>query len=335
MKKNLLLLIWLLISLMSFTLAQDVTTSWENNEVNVNNSETSTETSTDLKTNSSDTWEDLNINDLDLNSLDLNAINDSETKVDNSTVWGFTDQNLIMIKDSSNWVISLEIPVINWPDWNKIQKFKVSYSKTSFVDTTTTSDIKEVKIDLEDVSWSTSILSISWLDLTSKYYFVIEPLTNDEKFWQKSKEIEFTPSEVTMDSGHSAASTWNQLTDFTYTYSWMQINLKWTPVQGPTKAEFYIRTESQQDFTKLWDTKMNDWSFNFSLTKTWDYYVKFIPTDDNWTPIGAEIVKSIKLEEWTTPSITRVPRVWPAENLMIIILSMSTLLYIVYRVRKN
>ena len=128
----------------------------------------------------------------------------------------------------------------------------------------------------------------------------------------------------------------------------------WTPLVGTTKVDVYIKNNDvDQDYTKFQTVNGSVGSVTVTLTSKGNYSVKMIPVDDLSTPLGKEYVQTIKVEgpvptattpnapaptptpNAPTPTATENVKVWPTTNILIAIMIVMSLVYSVYRFRKN
>jgi len=272
------------------------------------------------------------LDNLDLDNLDSDTSGSTSTTSNTSTNtnW-FASWDVVITWDVKADAISLEVKAINDWAWKQYKRYKVSYS-TKSLDESDPTEILSSTFEFDTITWSTVTLEVTGLDTaTNGYFFVVEPMNKDNVAWPKSEQVEYSLSHGAADASWAAA----QMSDFTYEYSGMNVSLKWSPVEWATKVEIFFKTEDQDDYTSIGTAKMSDGAYNFTLTKAGNSFVKLIPTDDNWAPVGAEIVKSLKVDATTVaPEVKKVPKVWPETDLMIAALLMASLGYGLFRFRK-
>lgn len=271
----------------------------------------------------------------ELNLDDLGADTTGTASDSTEMKWGFASGDVVSVKDVQPDSITLDVPAIKDGAGKEIKRFKVVFSTKSIADTEPTA-LQQQTFEFDVVTGTSLSLQVTGLNTTNTYFFVVEPMNKDNSTGKASEEVEFAPTHGAAETGTN--QTWaaqTQINDFTYAYSGMEVTLKWSPVEWATKVEVYFKTEDQEEYTKVGDAKMTDGSYNFALTKTGNAYVKLIPTDDNGAPVGPEIVKSLKIETTVAPEVKKVPKVGPAEDMMIAALIVAALGYGVYRFRRT
>ena len=124
----------------------------------------------------------------------------------------------------------------------------------------------------------------------------------------------------------------------------------WTALVGTTKVDVYIKNNDvDQDYTKFQTVNGSVGSVMVTLTSKGNYSIKMIPVDDLSTPLGKEYVQTIKVEganiapnaPASTPTAPAIPtaaenvKVWPGTNILIAMMIVISLVYSIYRFRKN
>lgn len=305
------------LSTIMFASAQNVQVdgSW----ASVQTQGSSVETSSDeLDLNLDDLWAEL-----DAATTDTAATGSSQAALN----WGYSETIQATFKEVTGDAVVLNTPVVKDDLGNMIKRYKVTYSTKSIAESDPT-ELKEVNFDFEELTGETVDLALTWLNTTAPYYFVIVPVNKDNNIGENSKEIVYTPVDT-----HAAAATGNvSLADVTYTYSGNEVSLKWTPVEGASKVEVYMKADWQEDYTSLGSAKMADGSYNFSVTAAGSYYVKLVPTDDNGSAMGQEIVQTVKIDSVAT-EVAKAPKVGPETNILIALTLIAVLGYGIYRYR--
>jgi hypothetical protein len=119
------------------------------------------------------------------------------------------------------------------------------------------------------------------------------------------------------------------LANISFTRNWNTITLKWISIEWSDKVEIFLRDRDNQQYKKLWTANINDEEYSFTSTKSGEHRVKFIP-DNGWT----EHIYTFQVQ-WTPnpvnePWVTKVPKVWPKENIIAII-GFTLAIYFIYR----
>ncbi len=158
--------------------------------------------------------------------------------------------------------------------------------------------------------------------------------------------------------------------DIKHNINWDSVTLSWDIDSGDEKAGLYLWGEwAVDEFKKLWVVDSFAKKYTFSLTKSWEFIVRFVPnswweavnytfdtkssssgiddfingilggdSDDDWINISEDELdkyhpKPDDIEDLANNKITTVPKTWPME-IGLISLVLWTLIYFVYRTRK-
>jgi len=275
----------------------------------------------------------------------------------NIEFWYITDT--IAVDNITASKVTFKSPfILDWA-WNKITKYIIMYSPKSLsemeTDTTLLAQSKQKQFDITGISNATFTMDListwdvfSWNQI---YYISVIPQDNSGTIGEFSNEMCFRLDTrisgewsdcinwkwVTPENSHSAWWADMSLANISFTKNWNTITLRWISVEWSDNVEIFLQDPDSQDYTKLWVASILDEEFSFTTHRNGEHRVKFIP--DNW---GTEHIYTFQVSwvSWWTPgwtippSITKVPKVWPKENIIAIII-FTFGIYLVYKRAKR
>lgn len=250
--------------------------------------------------------------------------------------WWYTANDSINILETKvDWVV-LQSPVVKDWNWNPIKMYKVVTS-TKSISESDALNLKETSFTFNEITWTNVTFTLSWLASSTTYYVVVTPIKEESTMtvnWQVSTELSFT----TQGWMHAAASTWTSTVDLStanvsYSFSGSSVTLKWTPVSWAEKIEIFLAADWEKDKTKIWDANMADWTFSFDVTKAGSYNITMMPTNTDWTSVWAEYVQKVEIPEVTAKEV-KAPKVWPATDMLIALMIISSIAYVAYRYKR-
>ena len=262
------------------------------------------------------------------------------------------------MKDITIDKITFESPFIL--DWSgaKITKYRIMYSPKSLNemegDTSLLSQSIEKQFDITDTSTSkfTMDLISTWDQFSwdKIYYALVIPEASNWIFWEISNEICFrldtrisgewndcvNGNWTTPENDHSAGWADMSLANISFTKDWNTITLKWISVEWSDEVEIFLRDWDSEEYKKLWTANIDDEEYSFTTNKNGEHRVKFIP--DNG---GAEHIYTFQVE-WANNQgpdsaawVSRVPKVWPTENIIAIIFFTLAIYFVYTRAKKK
>lgn len=273
-------------------------------------------------------------------------------------VWnfGYLTQN-ISVKTINTTSITFESPVIRDENGADVKRYVLSYgpyplsqllagwSQVSF------NDFTQKTFTFTSFSGSTFSMTLDASDnlVANKIYYVTAmPIDSSNKQGEVSwPDICFRLQDQKNGLGNTCVSnsthgTANMvLANVSHTKNGNTITLRWTAVAGATKVDIFLLNNTTQVATKLVTKNMTDETYSFPLTTAAPQIVRFIPVDANGDQAGTQV--DYTMNESLTPdaptpppaapakpSIPKVPRVWPEQN-MILVLIGTILVYGVIR----
>lgn len=252
--------------------------------------------------------------------------------------------------------VTFESPfILDW-SWNKITKYRIMYGQKSLnemeEDTSLLSWSMEKQFNITDSSTSTFKMdliatwdNISWDKI---YYILVIPEASNWIFWEISNEMCFKLDTriygewndcinwnwITPEDDHNAWWADMSLANISFTKDWNTITLRRISLDWSDEVEIFLWNRDDEEYKKLWTANMNDEEFAFTTNKNGEHRVKFIP--DNG---GIEHVYTFQVS-WLSgpwpeePWVPKVPKVWPKENI-IAILIFTFIVYLIYRRAKR
>ncbi len=275
-----------------------------------------------------------------------------DTLDSNITFWYTTNQT-ISIKEITDQKIVIESPIIINNTQN-ITKYTIMYSEYSLAEMLEKNDLlNQIKEKAFTLSWTqnpfTMELSLSDnIDPTKKYYLFIVPKDQNNNLWEVSNEIRFRLSDKTygnawsnqsLNQTHNAAGADMSLANITHTINGNTITLKWITIAWSTSIDLSVMTPGSTSFNRVATINMGDERYSFVANRNGEYIFQFTPNNN-----GRQVNYTVQMNSisnpqppttpWTTPptaqNITVVPKTWPKENAIIIVI-MGFLWYIFYK----
>lgn len=265
-------------------------------------------------------------------------------------------EDVVEVDDITNDQITFKSPFIMDENNNKINKYIIMYSNSSLEDMTNDSDLlnnaKEKVITIQDSSWSNFTMELltdeDQVPSNEIYYALIIPENSDWLYWEISNEICFKlESRIYWEGDDCVNWNWVSLEDhnawwadmslanISHTKNWKTITLRRTAIDWSDEIDIFLRDFDDEEYNLLWSPDMEDESFSFTSTKNWEHIVKFTP--DNWWKEHVytfTVTWITPTQTPTTPWVTSVPKVWPKENIIAVII-ISMLLYFLFRKAKK
>lgn len=148
-----------------------------------------------------------------------------------------------------------------------------------------------------------------------------------------------------------------------HSINWDNVSVTWDIDSWDEQAEVYLWWEgSNNSFEKLWTIDSFNKRYNFSLTKDWEYIIRFIP-NSGWQPVDYTFNTNNSnssnnawngnnnnisdldsyhprpedqwnIEDLSNNKVVTVPKTWPFE-VWLISLILWIWIYLIYRFRRN
>lgn len=267
------------------------------------------------------------------------------------TLFGYSTDKKIEVKSisTSKVVITSDVILDDFDD--EIVNYTAIYSKyplselldnTSLLSESMEKSFSNLDLDWED-SFDMEFALSDWITASNVYYISIIPKDENEFLWQVSNEICFKLSTQTYWEGDECENwtawhgAWADMTlaNITHTINGNRITLRWTAVDWSDSVDVFLWNDWEGSFNKLWSPDMDSETYTFTVSKNGEYIVKFIP--DNWWrettyTINVTGISTTSTTPTNTPTaqVTTVPKVWPTQNI-ILILVLSFVGYLLYR----
>ena len=176
------------------------------------------------------------------------------------------------------------------------------------------------------------------IDATKPYYVSIIPKDQAGILWEISNEIRFKMADQSTwegtytGSAHGAAGADMNLANVTHIIAGSKITLKWTAVNGSDKVDILLRNPTTQVFDELANVNMSAETYSFTATRNGEFIINFMPNNAGREKRYTFTISGITpAKPGTTPTVIKhVPKVWPAENL-VVALFIAFVLYLLYR----
>ena len=175
------------------------------------------------------------------------------------------------------------------------------------------------------------------LDPNIIYYLVSILKDSANTLWEVSNELCFRLKDRlywTWDECGSVHAAWAdmRLANISHTIDGNKVTLSWIAVNGSNTVDLFLRDDKEETFNKLTTINMSAESYTFTLTRDWEYIVKFIP-NNWWTEVNYTFnyLAEKKADEPTIPKPIKPVVVWPKENILAVII-WTILLYLVYKI---
>lgn len=262
----------------------------------------------------------------------------------------YTTTQKITIKEITDQKVVIESPIIKNQTNQNITKYTIMYSEFPLTEilenTNLLNQTKEKSVDYTGASdpFTMELGTTDGIDIIKKYYLFIIPKDANGNLWEVSNEIRFSIAEKTYgDAGsneiytttatHNAAGADMSLANITHAINGNTITLRWIAVNGSTSIDLSVMTPWSSVFNRVATINMNDESYSFSATRNGEYIFQFTP--DNW---GKQVNYSVQLNtvsetttQWNgTKVIPVVPKTWPTENIIAIVIA-AFLWYLIYK----
>jgi len=260
------------------------------------------------------------------------------------TFWYNANQK-ITVKEISDEKVIIESPLIK-KDGIDILKYTIMYSEYPLTEilenTTLLNQTKEKSFDISSQDpFSMELNLADGINPTTKYYLFVIPKDVGWNLWEVSNEIWFNISEktywdawsseiYTTQTVHSAAWADMSLANITHTINWNTITLKWIAVDWSNTIDLSVMTPGSSSFNRVATVSMDSQSYSFTASRNWEYIFQFTPDNQ-----GKQVNYTLQMNTawwWETPGpvIPVVPKTWPMENSIVIIIA-AFLWYLIYR----
>lgn len=278
-----------------------------------------------------------------------------------SALFGYDDTHKVTVNSITNSSITLSSPVLESDLGEKIDDYVVLYGKHSFDellnDPELLKNFTEVAYSSNDSQneFTMKLENFSSSDTSSIFYVVVIPRDNWNILWNMSNEICFILKDkvsgewqecanwTTSSSKAHTASSWSSainLANVSCTWNGKTVTLSWQPTSDlwNVKISLYNESVNPARFDIKGTVNANSQrTFSFNVTQNTEPIIRFDNTE--WLNAYKDYTchrLSTSTPE-TTPTtgtawkVTTVPRVWPKENALAVVI-WAFVLYIVYSV---
>jgi len=221
-------------------------------------------------------------------------------------------------------------------DGTPVERYKIYYSDRTLATFQDYDQIQDVVVTPERTEGTMVYLNLDVLSSEATYYVVVAPVhptdPTIEPLTMISDEVTFTTQRRAV-SGN--AKVFNNVS---YTYTDWSVTLTWTPSDDAVDAEIHLRHQSEGVYTKIGSPLMKDGSFNFSVDKSGNYFLKMVALNGEGQSVGKEHIQTVKIEEVVAPNpekpVEVAPSVGPATDMIVGLLAFAFVMYFVYRFRR-
>ena len=248
----------------------------------------------------------------------------------------YTTNEKITIKEILEDKVIIQSPLIKTENSQNITKYTIMYSQFPLTEILENTELlnetkeKSVILTNNENPFSIELLVSDWLNPITKYYLFVIPKDEWWNFWEVSNEIWFNIAEKTYWDAWSSV----ELANIRPEINGNTITLKWIAIAWSTTIDISVMTPETSSFNRVATVNMNQEKYDFIASRNWEYVFKFVP--ENW---GKEVNHSVQIntfsndwdkKDWWTVVIPVVPKTWPTENILIIVIT-SFLWYIIYK----
>lgn len=266
--------------------------------------------------------------------------------------------------DNANWANSIVASgptatsvILEFPPYvangEQIMNYAVTYTKGTTISVAELPAIKKVSFEAEAVKVVNGKINLllEWLEASSKYYFVVEPINKEGTALDPSTESSFDTTAPWMGNNNTTNNTTDPSIDplstdeplagsadiasanFTFVLSGNRVTLRWNTINGASRFSFSTKELTQASYTKLADVAVSTEEYTFVIGRVGSHLVRIVPTDANGNIVWAETVLNIKIDSVTTPTGTGTPATGAWLNLILMSTFLMMLIYVVYRFR--
>lgn len=263
----------------------------------------------------------------------------------------YTTTQKINIKEITNEKVVIESPLIKTENNQNITKYTVMYSEFPLTEILEdTNLLNQTKEKAFDITWTNDTFTmelgiVDGIDIIKKYYLFVIPKDVNWNLGEVSNEIRFNITEKTYGDAwsneiystenHNAAGADMTLANITHTINGSTIILKWIGVNWSNTIDLSVMNPWSSSFNRIATVNMNDESYSFVASRNGEYIFQFTP-DNQWKQVNYTVQMNTISDWWnnwwwtTTTPITIVPKTWPKENIIVIIIA-AFLGYILYK----
>lgn len=247
---------------------------------------------------------------------------------------------------SITWItaqkVVIQSPMIVDTLGTKITRYTVMYSEYTMDEIINdTALINNAKEKTFNFSWTETVLNMELnlydnIDPTKVYYVRVIPKDQNDIWWQIStQDMWFKLTDQTYGNwvytGSTHWSAWANMSLANISHSctpdclvpirWRKtITLSWIAVAGSDQVDIFLQDGTDGAFNKLATVNMSTETYDLQTSRNWEHIFKFLP-NNGWTEIHYTVniwgISAGTGHVWT--GITRVPKTWPATNLIIIL----------------
>ena len=248
--------------------------------------------------------------------------------------WGWAGPEQIVADSIESDHIIIKTTQITYDD-APVAAYKIYYSDRTLATFQDYDKIQDMVVSPERTEWNIVYLRLSWLSPEQTYYVVVAPVHPTDP---TVEPLTMISDEITFTTKKQAVSTTEKVfNNVSYTYKDGMVNLTWAGSNDAEQAEIHLRHQSEGAYTKIGTSKMSGGSFNFSVDKSGNYFLKMIAMNGEGEVVGKEHIQTVKIEEVEVPTenvIETAPKVGPASDMLIGLLVFAMMIYFVYRFRR-
>lgn len=257
----------------------------------------------------------------------------------------YTSQK-ISITQVSTTGLTLSSPKIQDELGNDIKKYTVMYSQYPLSDilenTALLDQSKEKTFEFATVGTTITMAltaAVDIIDPSKVYYISVIPKDQNSILWEISNELRFKLADRTRGEWlytwwvHAAAGADMNLASVSHINTGGRVTLRWIAVNGSDSVDILLLDAGATTFTKLATVSMSAEKYEFTVTRNGEFTVNFLPNNSGREKRYTFTIVGV------TPGVTtgvvpvvikKVPKVWPAENVLVA-LFIAFVLYLLYR----
>jgi len=276
----------------------------------------------------------------------------------NETTFWYNETIKPTFKEINTQKVIIQSPIIVDEIGTKIKKYTIMYSEYTMdqilADTNLINSAKEKTFNF---SWTETTVDMEinlydGIDPSKLYYIRVIPKNDNGTWGQISiQEMRFKlGSQLTGDGVytetdaallHAAAGANMSLANISHSCNpdctisvngSKKITLSWIAVAGSDNVDIFLQDGTNGAFNRLATVNMSDEKYELQTSKNGEHIFKFVPDSG-----GTEVRYTVTIggiSAWSatpaTTGITKVPKTWPAENFIVILL-ITWGLYLAYR----
>lgn len=251
-----------------------------------------------------------------------------------SDKWKFAGEEKIETDEIESGYVTIKTTQVLF-EGKAVEKYKIYYSNSTLA-TQDFDKITDKVVEVEKTEDMTVTLKLDGLEAGKTYYVVVAPVHPTDPTVEPlsiiSNELTFTTK-----SGDEMVDASTKVFEaVSYTFKDSSVDLTWKPSAVAETVEVNLRHQSEGTYQKVGTAKMSAGKYTFTVSKSGNYFLKLRALNGAGEAVGKEHIQTVKVDEVKQPAnvVKTPPKVGPTTDLIIGLLIISTIVYLVYRVRR-